>query len=246
MYVNWGEVIQKITFHAVVLMIRSSFVCLKRILKRPSLCYRGHSSWLQIQGSRVRFPALPVFLRSVGCGTGSSQSLEDNWGATPLEKERLRSRKPRLTAPWGSVALTTRHPCTADKRRALSRYSSLADWKPRSLFLCKGYINLKDMILWTGSNLWYLRFSYLWLWGFVPSAVVTSRSPLKVSRRFRPTCTLNIQVWTVYQVKHLLSRQFLVWRILLGSEGGVICSFETSVDFLQTPQRYIQEVKTLD
>jgi hypothetical protein len=32
----------------------------------------GQSFWLQIQRSRVRFPALPDFLRSSGSGTGSS------------------------------------------------------------------------------------------------------------------------------------------------------------------------------
>jgi hypothetical protein len=40
------------------------------------------SSWLQIQGSRVRFPALPDFLRSSGFGTGSPQPREDICGAT--------------------------------------------------------------------------------------------------------------------------------------------------------------------
>jgi hypothetical protein len=32
----------------------------------------GQSSWLQIQRSRVRLPALPDFLRSSGSGTGST------------------------------------------------------------------------------------------------------------------------------------------------------------------------------
>jgi hypothetical protein len=31
---------------------------------------------------RVRFPALPDFLRSSGSGTGSTQPREDNWGGT--------------------------------------------------------------------------------------------------------------------------------------------------------------------
>jgi hypothetical protein len=44
------------------------------------------SSWLQIQMSRVRFPALPDFLASGGSGTGSTQSREHNWGATWMEK----------------------------------------------------------------------------------------------------------------------------------------------------------------
>jgi hypothetical protein len=39
----------------------------------PSLWSSGQSSWLQIQRSRVRFPALPDFLRNGGSGTGSTQ-----------------------------------------------------------------------------------------------------------------------------------------------------------------------------
>jgi hypothetical protein len=38
----------------------------------------GQSSWQQIQRSRVRFQALPDFLRSSGSGTGSTQPREDN------------------------------------------------------------------------------------------------------------------------------------------------------------------------
>jgi hypothetical protein len=38
-------------------------------------------SWLQIQ-MRVQFPALPVFLRSGGSGTRSTQPREYNWRAT--------------------------------------------------------------------------------------------------------------------------------------------------------------------
>jgi hypothetical protein len=49
---------------------------------RPPLCFSGQCSWLQVQRSRVRFPALPDFLRSSESGTGSAQPREDNWGAT--------------------------------------------------------------------------------------------------------------------------------------------------------------------
>ena len=48
----------------------------------PPLWSSGQSFWLQIQRSRVRFPALPDFLSSSGSGTGSTQPREVNWGAT--------------------------------------------------------------------------------------------------------------------------------------------------------------------
>ena len=38
----------------------------------PPLWSSGQSFWLQIQRSRVRFPALPDFLSSSGSGTGST------------------------------------------------------------------------------------------------------------------------------------------------------------------------------
>jgi hypothetical protein len=47
-------------------------------LLRPPLWSSGQSFWLQIQRSRVGFPALPDFLRSSGFGTGSTQPREDN------------------------------------------------------------------------------------------------------------------------------------------------------------------------
>ena len=45
---------------------------------RPPLWSSGQSLWLQIQRSRVRFPALPDFLSSSGSGTGSTQPREVN------------------------------------------------------------------------------------------------------------------------------------------------------------------------
>jgi hypothetical protein len=45
---------------------------------RPLLWSSGQSFWLQIHRSRVRFPALPYFLRSRGSGTVSTQLREDN------------------------------------------------------------------------------------------------------------------------------------------------------------------------
>jgi len=45
---------------------------------RPPLWSNGQSFWLQIQRSRVRFPALPDFLSSSGSGTGSTQPREIN------------------------------------------------------------------------------------------------------------------------------------------------------------------------
>ena len=46
--------------------------------RRPPLWSSGQSFWIQIQRSRVRFPALPDFLSSSGSGTGSTQPREVN------------------------------------------------------------------------------------------------------------------------------------------------------------------------
>jgi len=43
-----------------------------------SLWSSGQSFWLQIQRSRVRYPALPDFLSSSESGTGSTQPREVN------------------------------------------------------------------------------------------------------------------------------------------------------------------------
>jgi hypothetical protein len=44
----------------------------------PPLWSSVQSFWLQIQRSRVRFPALPDFLSNCGSGTGSTQPREVN------------------------------------------------------------------------------------------------------------------------------------------------------------------------
>ena len=44
----------------------------------PPLWSSGQSFWLQIQRSRVRFPALPDFLSGSGSGTGYTQPREVN------------------------------------------------------------------------------------------------------------------------------------------------------------------------
>jgi hypothetical protein len=53
------------------------FISVRSILM-TALWSSGQSLWLQIERSRVRFPALPDFLRSSGSGTGSTQPREDN------------------------------------------------------------------------------------------------------------------------------------------------------------------------
>jgi hypothetical protein len=49
-------------------------------LKIKEITFKQYQSfWLQIQRSRVRFPALPDFLRGSGSGTGSTQPREYSW-----------------------------------------------------------------------------------------------------------------------------------------------------------------------
>jgi hypothetical protein len=53
-------------------------ICVSVCQRGPPLRSSGQSFWLQIQRSRVRFPALPDFLSSSGSGTGSTQPREVN------------------------------------------------------------------------------------------------------------------------------------------------------------------------
>jgi hypothetical protein len=48
--------------------------------------------------ARVRFPALPDFLRSCVSGTASNQPLEYNWGATLKKKVAAPVKKTEITA----------------------------------------------------------------------------------------------------------------------------------------------------
>jgi hypothetical protein len=80
---NFKHIFSKILFHNSIRFIKFTR-CIIRV--RPPLWSSGHSSWLQIQRSRVRFPSLPDFLNSSGSGMGSTQPREDNWGATWMEK----------------------------------------------------------------------------------------------------------------------------------------------------------------
>ena len=64
----------------------------------PPLWSSGQSFWLQIQRSRVRFPALPDFLSSSGSGTGSTASWDQLRSYLNKKSSGFRSRKQRLTA----------------------------------------------------------------------------------------------------------------------------------------------------
>jgi hypothetical protein len=62
---------------------------------RDRLC---QSSWLQIQRSWVRFPALPDFLRSSGSGTGPLSLVRITEALLERKSSGSGSRKPRLMA----------------------------------------------------------------------------------------------------------------------------------------------------
>jgi hypothetical protein len=61
---------------------RSCSLFIFSLLSWPPLWSCDQCSWLHIQISRVRFPALADFLRSSGSGMGPIQPREDNCGTT--------------------------------------------------------------------------------------------------------------------------------------------------------------------
>ena len=61
-----------------MLGIGTGVLYIRKLLQLYVLWSSGQSFWLQIQRSRVRFPALPDFLSSSGSGTGSTQPREVN------------------------------------------------------------------------------------------------------------------------------------------------------------------------
>jgi hypothetical protein len=91
------------------------------------------------QRFRVRFPALPYFLSSCGSETGSTQTREDNWGATwkkssgsGLENWDYRPwviRHADHATPFYPQKLALKF---ADQWQSFSRYSSFTDKMPRS------------------------------------------------------------------------------------------------------------------
>ena len=72
---NYGFVSDKCNLEAEVMVYKNSTYI---VTIRPPLWSSGQSFWLQIQRSRVRFPALSDFLSSSGSGTGSTQPREVN------------------------------------------------------------------------------------------------------------------------------------------------------------------------
>jgi hypothetical protein len=127
------------------------------VYTRPPLWSSGQSSWLQIQRSRFRFPALPDFLRSSKFGTGSTQPREDNWGAT-WKESRDWSRKPKLTAV-GIRCATPRNTLYPLKLALTSTTSGgrsvgIVRWRTKAseVFFSSLY-NFIFKILWKGPNL---------------------------------------------------------------------------------------------
>jgi hypothetical protein len=102
---------------------------------------------------RVRFPALPDFLRSSGSGTGSTQHREYYWGAAWKKKYRLWSRKPRLR-PQGFVTLITWHPLSAKFGTNFAESGGRSVGIVRSRTQAKGFLLPLRWIYSAGRNIW--------------------------------------------------------------------------------------------
>jgi hypothetical protein len=96
------------------------------LTRSPPLWASGQSSWLQIQRSWVRFPALPDFLSSSLSGTGSTQELlERKSSGSDLESRKYGRGYPHsLFAKVGTNF--------ADKRRSFGIVRSWIE----ATFLC--------------------------------------------------------------------------------------------------------------
>jgi hypothetical protein len=162
----------------------------------------GQTSWLQIQRSRFRFPALPNFLRSSGSGMESTQSREDNWGGIS-RKWRLRSRKQKLTSVGESLlwpcdilyplklALTS--PPNGDCSVGIVRWGT----KAPEFFSCVQ--GSKDSVIPSSMTSQKTRpTSIKKIFQFEELSVyydITLFSSLKVKGRFRGTYDLHLQGW---------------------------------------------------
>jgi hypothetical protein len=74
------SVVINLILNCSIILFQFTEFIFKLVKETPPLWSSGQSSWLQSQRSRVRFPALPHFLRSSETGTGSIQPRENSRG----------------------------------------------------------------------------------------------------------------------------------------------------------------------